>query len=140
MKHDENPAVVVICVLKGAFMFFTDLIRFLDFRVEEDFIRLSSYQGGMVSNHEVKFLTEVNYDKYKGKHLLVVEDIIDTGKTLFELLKKINISEPRSIEIAALVRRPDKKQAIQCKWIGLDCSDFIIGYGLDLDEQFRNLP
>ena len=94
----------------------------------------------MVSTHEVKFLTEVNYEKYKGKHLLVIEDIIDTGKTLFELLKKISVSEPKSIEIAALVRRPDKKQAIECRWIGLDCSDFIIGYGLDLDEQFRNLP
>ena len=78
-------------------MFFTDLIRFLEFRVEEDFIRHSSYHGGMVSSHEVKFLSEVNYDKYKGKHLLVVEDIIDTGKTLFELLKKISVSEPKSI-------------------------------------------
>jgi len=78
-------------------MFFTDLIRCLDFRVEEDFIRLSSYHGGMVTSHEVQFLTEVNYEKFKGKHLLVVEDIVDTGITLFELVKKISASEPKSI-------------------------------------------
>jgi hypoxanthine phosphoribosyltransferase len=79
-------------------------------------------------------------EKYKGKHLLVVEDIIDTGMTLNELLKKMSVCEPKSIEIAALVRRPDKEQVVECKWTGLDCSDFIIGYGLDLDEYFRNLP
>ena len=64
-------------------MFFTDLVRVLDIDLEEDFIRLSSYQGGMVSSNQVKFLTTVNYERYRGRHLLIVEDIIDTGKTLF---------------------------------------------------------
>lgn len=83
--------MVVICVLKGAFMFFTDLIRYLEFRVEEDFIRLSSYHGGMVTSHEVKFMTDVNYDKFKGRHLLIVEDIIDTGITLESFVKKLQL-------------------------------------------------
>lgn len=94
----------------------------------------------MVTSHEVKFLTDVNYDKFKGRHLLIVEDIIDTGITLESFVKKIELYEPMSVEIAVLVKRPDKKQAIECRFTGLDCSDFIIGYGLDLDEQFRHLP
>ena len=110
LKQDES--LVVICILKGAIIFFTDLIRCFDFRVEEDFIRLSSYHGGMASTHEVEFLTQLNHEKYKGKHLLVVEDIIDTGKTLYELMKKLNACGPKSVEIAALVRRPDKEQAV----------------------------
>jgi hypoxanthine phosphoribosyltransferase len=133
LKEEKDPSVVVICILKGAIIFFTDLIRCFDFRVEEDFIRLSSYHGGMTSTNEVEFLTQLNDAKYKGKHLLIVEDIIDTGKTLYELMKKLKVCEPKSVEIAALVRRPDKEQMVQCRWIGLDCSDFIIGYGLDLD-------
>lgn len=132
---------VVICMLKGAIVFFSDIVRNLDIPLTMEFVRLSSYRNGTTSG-EMELITDVNID-IEGKDILIVEDVVDSGKTLSfftELLKKRN---PASVKICAFLDKPDKRQVpITADYVAfeeINCG-FVIGYGLDYAERYRELP
>lgn len=126
--------------MKGAFVFLSDLIREIDLPIKVDFIEASSYEASKVSSGKVKILREPEID-ISNKHVLIVEDIIDTGLTLEETVKLLRKKKPASIEICALLlkfRKHTMKKEIRFK--GFDIEDhFVVGYGLDFNELYRNL-
>lgn len=134
--------LVVICVLKGASIFFADLVRALKKPVIElDFVRLSSYGTDVCSSKTISFSKDVEIS-LAGKHVLVVEDIIDTGHTMDFLLKQLAARGPLSVRVAALVDKHEhREQSVVTDFVGFSLQDgFIVGYGLDYAEQYRNLP
>ncbi len=134
----KNP--LFICVLNGAFAFASDLFRAIEFDAEITFIRLKSYEG-TGSTGEVKQLQSLAED-IKGRTVIVVEDIIDTGNTMKRLISDLQEKQPADIKVASLLFKPDSLQCdLKIDYIGFSIpTKFIIGYGLDLDEQARNLP
>jgi hypoxanthine phosphoribosyltransferase len=120
-------------------MFYTDLVRRLQLNIVCDFVKISSYVGE-ASTGEIKIEGAFNPDKLKGKHVLLIEDMADTGLTLKMFRELVEKSQPASLKIAVLVNRPDKPKIFPIDWIGLECSDFIIGYGLDYDQFGRTFP
>jgi len=137
--HDTQP--LLISVLKGSFMFMADLIRQLDLPVEIDFIKLSSYGAGMKSSGEVKVVQELK-TPIKGRDVLVIEDVVDTGLTISFLLNYLRKKKPASLKLCALTDKPSRHKApVSIDYLGFTLPDkFIVGYGLDLNEKFRNLP
>jgi len=131
---------ILIGVLKGSFMFLADLIRFLDFPLEVEFIRLSSY-GGRESSGKIKLVHGLQ-SKVKDRHVLVIEDIVDTGLTTSFVLDYLHRKKPASLKVCALTDKPSRRQTpVNIDYRGLTVPDkFIVGYGLDWDERFRNLP
>ena len=136
---DKNP--ILIAVLKGSFVFLADLVRQLDFPLEIEFVRISSYGGGTESSGMVKMAPGA-LSKIKGRHILVVEDIIDTGLTSAFLLDYLRRRKPASLKFCSLTDKADRRRVlINIDYRGLTVPDkFIVGYGLDCDEKFRNLP
>ena len=136
--HDKHP--ILIGVLKGSFMFLADLIRLLDFPLEVEFIRLSSYGGGK-SPGKIKLLQGVQ-SKVKDRHVLVIEDIIDTGLTTAFVLDYLNRKKPASLKLCTLTDKPARrKTAVNIDYLGLTVPNkFIVGYGIDWNERFRYLP
>ena len=136
---DKNP--LLVCILKGSFLFTADLVRFLGFPLEVDFIRLCSYGGGMESSGKVKVLHCLQ-TSFRGRHVLVIEDIVDTGITVSFLMDYLRKWKPASLELCALADKPSRRKIpVTIDYLGLTVPDnFLIGYGLDLDEKFRNLP
>jgi len=137
--HDKNP--VLIGVLKGSFVFLADLVRQLDFPLEIEFVRLSSYGHGRESAGKIEVVQDVNCD-IKGRHVLVVEDIIDTGLTADFFLKHLRQKQPASLKLCSLTDKPSRTQVkIDIDYLGLTVPDkFIVGYGIDWNERFRYLP
>ena len=135
----KNP--ILIAVLKGSFMFLADLIRRLDFPLEVEFVRLSSYGGGRESSGKIRVVQGVQA-KIKGRHVLVIEDIIDTGLTISFLLDYLRQKKPASLKLCALTDKPSRRETpVNIDYRGLTVPDkFIVGYGLDWDERFRHLP
>ena len=136
---DKNP--ILIAVLKGSFMFLADLIRRLDFPLEIEFAQLSSYGRGTESSGKIKLVQDVQ-SEIKGRHVLVIEDIIDTGFTAAFLLDHLRQKNPASLKLCALTDKPSRTQVeVNIDYLGLTVPDkFIVGYGLDWDEKFRHLP
>lgn len=136
--RDKNP--VFLCVLNGAFMFAADLFRHMNVHAEVSFIKLSSYSGTQ-STGNVKTVIGLNTE-LKGKHVIVIEDIIDTGKTIHELLPLIESQQPASIKLAAILSKPEARQYdIVIDYTGFEIPDkFVVGYGLDYNGYGRNLP
>lgn len=136
--RDENP--VFLCVLNGAFMFAADLFRHMNIHAEVSFIKLSSYSGTQ-STGDVKTLIGLN-TSLKDKHVIVVEDIVDTGKTIHELLPLIEGQQPSSIKLAAILSKPAARQHdVVINYTGFEIPDkFVVGYGLDYNGYGRNLP
>jgi len=132
---------ILIAVLKGSFMFLADLIRRLDFPLEIEFVRLSSYGRGTESSGKIRVVQRPQ-SKIKGRHVLVIEDIIDTGFTSAFLLDYLSQKKPASLKLCTLTDKPSRRQApVNIDYRGLTVPDkFIVGYGLDWDERFRNLP
>jgi hypoxanthine phosphoribosyltransferase len=132
---------VLVGVLKGSFMFLADLIRLLDFPLEVDFIRLSSYGTGQRSSGKIKVVADLQ-KSVKDKDVLVVEDIVDTGLTTGFLLTHLHKQKPVSLKLCALTEKPSRRKVpVAIDYLGLTVPDkFVVGYGLDLDERFRNLP
>ena len=124
--------LVVICVLKGAFMFYSDLVKQLQHPHRNDFVKLRSYQG-LNSTGELKVESEMRVEDYAGRSILVVEDMHDTGHTLKKFIKLLQELKPKRIDTAVLIRRPQNPVEIDLKFCGLVCNDFIVGYGLDYD-------
>jgi hypoxanthine phosphoribosyltransferase len=133
--------LVLVGVLKGAFVFLADLARHLDLPVEIDFVALSSYGQSTRTSGVVRITKDLDLD-ITGKHVLVVEDIVDTGLTLDYLRRMLQERGPSSVEICALLNKPEaRKVDIEVKYLGFDVpSRFVVGYGLDYAERFRQLP
>jgi hypoxanthine phosphoribosyltransferase len=131
----------LICVLKGAAMFLADLIRAMEGPVSIDFIALSSYGGGTTSSGEVRLIKDLDYG-LEGRHVLIVEDIVDTGLTLNYLQQVLRARNPKSLRTACLLSKPSRRQVdVKVDYIGFTIDDrFVVGYGLDYSEQYRNLP
>lgn len=132
---------LLIGVLKGSFMFMADLIRRLDFLLEVEFIRLSSYGQGRQSSGRIKVVQGLR-SKVKDRDVLVVEDIVDTGLTTSFLLDYLWKKKPASLKLCALTDKPSRRQIpVTIDYLGFTVpNNFIVGYGLDWDEKFRNLP
>jgi len=132
---------LLIGILKGSFMFMADLIRLLDFPLEVEFVRLSSYGAGKESSGRVRVVQGLRAD-IKGRHLLVIEDIVDTGLTVAYLLEYLKKRKPTSLRLCALTDKPSRRKVpVTIDYRGFTVPDkFIVGYGLDLDEKYRNLP
>jgi len=137
--QDKYP--LLICVLKGSFMFMADLIRHLDFPLEVEFIRLSSYGRGRESSGKIKVVQGLR-SKVRGREVLVVEDIVDTGLTIGFLLDYLRQKKPASLRLCALTDKPSRRQVpVTIDYLGFTVPNkFVVGYGLDWDEKFRNLP
>jgi len=132
---------ILIGILKGSFMFLADLIRQLDFPLEIEFAQLSSYGRGKESAGKIKVVHDVQ-SEVKGRHVLLIEDIVDTGLTTGFLLDYLGKKKPASVKLCALTDKPSRRQTpVTIDYRGLTVPDkFIVGYGLDWDERFRNLP
>lgn len=137
---DRQP-LVVISVLKGAAVFMTDLVRAIDLPLEMDFMAVSSYGLGATSSGTVNIVKDLS-TSIEGKHVLIAEDILDSGLTLDFLVRELSSRRPATLEIAALLRKQGtQKVELSCAYVGFDCPDeFIVGYGLDYAERYRNLP
>ncbi len=133
--------LLLVTVLKGAVVYFTDLMRAIDLPCTIDFMIVSSYGSGVKTSGVVKIVKDLDTD-LTGKDLLIVEDILDTGLTLSYLKGMLAARNPASIRIATLLDKPDRRKAdIKADYIGYRVPDeFVVGYGLDYDEKYRNLP
>lgn len=136
----EGRDVLLVGVLKGSVMFLADLMRRLSVPCSVDFISMSSYSGDS-STGVVRFLLDMR-ESAEGRDLLVVEDIVDTGLTLSYLLQNLHTRKPRSVEVCALLDKHDsRKVRIETKYVGFQIpNEFVVGYGLDFNERYRNLP
>ncbi len=132
---------VLICVLKGAIFFMADIARRLDFDIEMDFMAVSSYGSSTDSSGVVRILKDLDMN-IEGRHVLLVEDIIDSGLTLKYLTKNLSSRRPASLEIVTLLDKPGRRKALlPCRYVGFEIgNDFVVGYGLDHAEKYRNLP
>lgn len=133
--------LVIICVLKGAFMFCSDLMKKIQLPVKLEFLQLSSYGEGTVSSGNVK--TEMDLSgSIKGKNVLVVEDIVDTGQTITTLNKLLAIRDPKSVKLASLLFKPSRNtHPVTIDYLGFEIEDkFVIGYGLDYAGRYREVP
>lgn len=138
-KDYGDKEITVVCVLKGALLFTADLIRQIPNPLRLETIRISSYGNGTTSG-EVNILNDAL--DVKGRNVLVIDDILDTGKTLSALVGKIRSQEPESLKVCVLLNKPDHRQIeFEADYVGFTIpNEFVIGYGLDLAENFRNLP
>lgn len=131
--------LLLVVVLKGAFIFAADLVRRITIPFNLDFIRLSSYSGTETTG-SVYLVSDLQAE-VRGKHILVVEDIVDTGTTLRFLKEQLEKKQPESVKVCALIDKPERRLAeVTADYTGMMCADeFVVGYGLDLDERFREL-
>jgi len=139
--YPPDEEIHLICVLKGGFVFLSDLVRALKSRVTLDFIALSSYGKGTKSSGEVRLLKDVDH-ALEDRHVIVVEDIVDTGLTLHYLQEILRARSPKSLRTACLLSKPSRRQVeVTVEYIGFTIEDhFVVGYGLDYDERYRGLP
>ncbi len=137
----EGKQLLLVAVLKGAIIFTSDLIRHLKVDTEVEFVRLSSYGKARTSSGTVTILKDIQAD-IRGKHVLIIEEIIDSGRTLKFLYERLKAAGPASVEIATLLDKASKRLVdVPVKYIGRAIDDqFLVGYGLDLEEHCRNLP
>jgi hypoxanthine phosphoribosyltransferase len=137
----DGKKVVLIGVLKGAAVFLADLIRHLKIENEVEFVRLSSYGKARTSSGTVTLLKDIHAD-IRDKHVLIVEEIIDSGRTLKFLFERVKAAGPASVEIVTLLDKAAKRIVdVPVKYVGRNIDDqFLVGYGLDLEEKCRNLP
>ena len=133
--------LVLVCVLKGGFMFLSDLVRHLRMPVQIDFVRLASYGSGMKSSGRIEITKDVEVSM-EGKDVLVVEDIIDSGRTIRFLKERLALSNPRSVKVCTLLDKKVRREVeMEADYVGKEVDDvFIVGYGIDFNEAYRNLP
>ncbi|BAC12034.1 hypoxanthine phosphoribosyltransferase [Oceanobacillus iheyensis] len=140
-KEYDGKFPLAIGVLKGAMPFMSDILRYSEIHLEMDFMDVSSYDGGTTSTGEVKILKDLN-TKVEGRDLIIVEDIIDSGLTLSYLVDLFKYRKANSIKIVTLLDKPSgRNAAIKADVVGFEVPDeFVVGYGLDYAEKYRNLP
>ena len=139
--YPGDEEIHLVCVLKGGFIFMADLVRAMSHRVSLDFIAVSSYAKSTKSSGEVRMLKDLD-SGLQGRHIVIVEDIVDTGLTLIYLQDILRARSPKSLRTACLLSKPSRRQVdVVVEYIGFTIEDrFVVGYGLDYAEQFRNLP
>ena len=140
-KDYEGKNLLLVSVLTGAVVFLTDLMRHITVPCSIDFMVVSSYGSGVKTSGVVKIVKDLDAD-LAGKDLLIVEDILDTGMTLHYLKQLLQDRNPNSIRIATLLDKPERRRAaVRADYVGYQVPDeFVVGYGLDYDEKYRNLP
>jgi hypoxanthine phosphoribosyltransferase len=133
--------LLLICVLKGAVFFLSDLMRHIDVPCEVDFMAVASYGSATDSSGVVRILKDLD-EPIEGRHVLIVEDIVDSGLTLNYLLRNLKARRPASLEVCALLTKPERRKVdLPARYIGFEIPNrFAIGYGLDHAERYRNLP
>ena len=137
----RGEKIVLLSVLRGAAIFMCDLARQIELPLEMDFMAVSSYGNGVKSTGTVNIIKDVSTD-LKDKHVIIAEDVLDSGLTLSYLLKNLESRQPASLSVVTLLKKQVEGQMpVPCKIVGFDCPDgFIVGYGLDYAERYRNLP
>ncbi len=137
----EGRRPVVVCILKGSVLFFSDLIRNMRTPLELDFMAVSSYGTGSVSSGSLKVRKDLTTD-ISGRDVLIVEDIIDSGNTLYNLKKLLNSRSPASVNIVTLLDKPERREVpMEPEYTCFVIEDeFVVGYGMDYAEEYRNLP
>lgn len=138
---NSDKELVLVGLLRGSVIFMADLCRAITKPHELDFMTVSSYGGGTISSKDVKILKDLD-GEIRGKDILVVEDIIDSGNTLSKVLEILSTRQPNSIELCTLVSKPSRREIdLNVKFLGFEVEDkFIVGYGLDYDQKYRHLP
>ena len=141
LRRDSPDDLHLIAVLKGAFIFLSDLVRHVPGHVSLDFMALSSYAKGTTSSGEVRLLKDLDY-ALEGRDVVIVEDIVDTGLTLHYLQDILRSRNPKTLRTACLLSKPSRRKIdVKVEYIGFTIEDrFVVGYGLDYAEQYRNLP
>lgn len=142
IDHDyQGKNLMMISILKGSVVFMADLMRAVSIPVKIDFMSVSSYGAGSQSSGQVKIIKDLDIP-LQGVDLLIVEDILDSGITLYNIINLLKSRHPNSVKICTLLNKPERRQAdIHGDYIGFDVPDeFVVGYGLDYAEQYRNLP
>jgi len=139
--YGDGDRLLLVCVLKGAFMFLADLVRHLEVRHEVDFMEISSYGAGTVSSGVVRILLDLEQN-VEGRHVLIVEDIIDSGRTLDYITRNLQTRRPASVRVCTLLSKPSRREIdVPLAFVGFEIPDeFVMGYGLDYAEAYRNLP
>lgn len=139
--YQDVDELLLVCVLKGAFMFLADFSRALERPHEVDFMGISSYGTGTESSGAVRIVLDLKQD-IAGRHLLIVEDIIDSGRTLDYLRRNLLARSPASLRILTLLDKPERRELqVPVDYVGFDIpNEFVVGYGLDFGEIYRNLP
>ncbi len=137
----EGRRPLFVCILRGAVIFLADLCRQIPYPVEIDFMAVSSYGSATKTSGVVRILKDLEAD-VRDRHVLIVEDIVDSGLTLSYLLKNLESRRPASLEVCALLSKEGKKRVpIEIKYLGFTIPDiFVVGYGLDCSQEYRNLP
>jgi hypoxanthine phosphoribosyltransferase len=133
--------ILLVGVLKGAFMFLSDLVRLIPGKVSVDFLATSSYAAGTTTSGEVRLLKDLDVSLHD-RHVIIVEDIVDSGLTLHYLREILRARNPKSLRTACLLSKPSRRQVeVPVEYVGFTIEDrFVVGYGLDYAEQYRNLP
>lgn len=137
----SGTEMVLVGLLRGSFMFMADLCRVITVPHEVDFMTASSYGSGMSSTRDVKILKDLDED-IRGKDVLIVEDIIDSGNTLSKVREILQLRRPKSLAICTLLDKPDRREvAVPVEWVGFTITDeFVVGYGIDYAQRYRHLP
>jgi len=140
-KDYGQRELVLVCILKGAFMFLSDLIRHLQIPVQIDFVRLASYGSGMKTSGSIEITKDIE-TPIEGRDVLIIEDIIDSGQTLQFLKDRLILSKPNSVKICALLDKKARREVeVEPDYLGKEIDDvFVVGYGIDFNEAYRNLP
>lgn len=139
--YPPDDDIHFVCVLKGGFVFMADLVRVMGPRATMDFIAVSSYGNATRSSGEVRLLKDLDTG-LEGRHVIIVEDIVDTGLTLTYLQDILRARAPKSLRTACLLSKPSRRQVdVKVEFVGFEIEDrFVVGYGLDYAERYRNLP
>src|SRR3954454_1296996 len=139
--YASGEGIHLVAILKGGFMFMADLVRAMSERVTMDFMAVSSYGKGTTSTGQVRVLKDLD-SNVEGRHVILVEDIVDTGLTLHYLQDLLKARAPKSLKTACLLSKPSRRKVeVQVEYIGFTIEDhFVVGYGLDYAEKYRNLP
>lgn len=140
-KDYEGKAPTMIGVLKGSIMFYTDLVRQINLPLTVDFMSISSYGAGVNSSGEVKIIKDID-GKIGGKDVIIVEDIVDSGYSMNCLLKLFGTRSPKSVKVCALLDKPSRREIpVKIDYTGFQvANEFVVGYGLDYDGLYRNIP
>lgn len=140
-KDYEGESLHLVCILRGSIFFTCELAKYITVPVTIDFMSVSSYGDGTESSGRIKIMKDLD-DSIQGKNVLVIEDIIDSGRTLSHLLSFLKVREPKSLKLCTLLDKPDRRVVpVEVDYVGMEIPDlFVVGYGLDYAQKYRNLP